>query len=424
MLQAMNTGHEGSLTTIHANTPRDAVSRLETMISMGGIELPIRALRNQFASAVDLIIQANRLQGGPRKITDITEVVGMEGDTIVMQKIFEFVQDGIGEDGKAFGHFESTGVRPAFIGEARGRRRPTAAQPVRRPELGLTDPPPRCRRDSPMSPGVTPADSPVRPLPTPAVMAETLLIPLFAAGFIALVGLGCFAVWTRTRPTGTEDRLTALVGGKRAAPALKTSELLAEGAAGVGGVAGRLSGSLGKLGLLLEQADNPMTPHTFFLACGASAAAGFAAAVLGGAPAPAVPGGGAGRRAGAAGVRHAGPPVPAQGVRQADAGRAGADRPGPAQRAQPRQRAERGGRGDARAGQQGVQLGLRRAEPRHPAGGRAEKHAEADAEHGPEVLRHRRRHPAERRRRHGGDSGQAEPPDPRAVSRFSARCRR
>ena len=86
MLQAMNTGHEGSLTTIHANTPRDAVSRLETMISMGGIELPIRALRNQFASAVDLIIQANRLQGGPRKVTDITEVVGMEGDTIVMQK--------------------------------------------------------------------------------------------------------------------------------------------------------------------------------------------------------------------------------------------------------------------------------------------------------------------------------------------------
>ena len=115
MLQAMNTGHEGSLTTIHANTPRDAVSRLETMISMGGIELPIRALRHQFASAVDLIIQANRLQGGPRKVTDITEVVGMEGDTIVMQKIFEFVQDGIGEDGKAFGHFESTGVRPSFM---------------------------------------------------------------------------------------------------------------------------------------------------------------------------------------------------------------------------------------------------------------------------------------------------------------------
>jgi len=126
MLQAMNTGHEGSLTTIHANTPRDAVSRLETMISMGGIELPIRALRNQFASAVDLIIQSNRLQGGPRKVTDITEVVGMEGDTIVMQKIFGFVQDGIGENGKAFGHFESTGVRPTFMDrlEAAGVRLP------------------------------------------------------------------------------------------------------------------------------------------------------------------------------------------------------------------------------------------------------------------------------------------------------------
>lgn len=115
MLQAMNTGHEGSLTTIHANTPRDAVSRLETMISMGGVELPIRALRHQFASAVNLIIQANRLQGGPRKVTHITEVVGMEGDTVIMQDIFLFVKDGIDENGRAFGHFESTGVRPAFM---------------------------------------------------------------------------------------------------------------------------------------------------------------------------------------------------------------------------------------------------------------------------------------------------------------------
>jgi len=115
MLQAMNTGHEGSLTTIHANTPRDAVSRLETMISMGGVELPIRALRHQFASAVNLIIQANRLQGGPRKVTHITEVVGMEGDTVIMQDIFLFVKDGVDEAGRAFGHFESTGVRPSFM---------------------------------------------------------------------------------------------------------------------------------------------------------------------------------------------------------------------------------------------------------------------------------------------------------------------
>ncbi|MEJ7636938.1 MAG: CpaF family protein, partial [Singulisphaera sp.] len=88
MIQAMNTGHEGSMTTVHANTPRDALSRLETMISMAGLELPIRALRSQFASAVDLIIQASRLQGGPRKVTSISEVIGMEGDTIIMQEIF------------------------------------------------------------------------------------------------------------------------------------------------------------------------------------------------------------------------------------------------------------------------------------------------------------------------------------------------
>jgi pilus assembly protein CpaF len=115
MLQAMNTGHEGSLTTIHANAPRDAVSRLETMISMGGIDIPLKALRHQFASAVDLIIQANRLQGGPRKVTHITEVLNMEQDTVIMQDIFLFVQDGIDESGRAFGHFTSTGVRPSFM---------------------------------------------------------------------------------------------------------------------------------------------------------------------------------------------------------------------------------------------------------------------------------------------------------------------
>ncbi len=126
MLQAMNTGHEGSLTTIHANSPRDAVSRLETMITMGGIELPLKALRQQFSSAVDLIIQSNRLQGGPRKITHITEVLNMEQDTVIMQDIFLFVQDGIDESGRAFGHFEATGVRPAFMNrlEAAGVRLP------------------------------------------------------------------------------------------------------------------------------------------------------------------------------------------------------------------------------------------------------------------------------------------------------------
>jgi pilus assembly protein CpaF len=134
MLQAMNTGHEGSMTTIHANTPRDAVSRLETMIAMGGIELPIRALRYQFASAVNLIIQVNRLQGGPRRITSITEVCGMEQDAIVMQEIFKYVQDGVDEDGKAYGHFEATGVRPTFMPrlEAAGIRLPANLFAARR----------------------------------------------------------------------------------------------------------------------------------------------------------------------------------------------------------------------------------------------------------------------------------------------------
>lgn len=115
MIQAMNTGHEGSMTTVHANTPRDALSRLETMISMAGLELPIRALRHQFSSAVDLIIQASRLQGGPRKVTSITEVVGMEGDTIIMQEIFAFRQLGVDTNGRAHGEFVATGIRPTFM---------------------------------------------------------------------------------------------------------------------------------------------------------------------------------------------------------------------------------------------------------------------------------------------------------------------
>ena len=112
MLQAMNTGHEGSLTTTHANTPRDCIARMETMIMMGGFDLPIKAMRTQIASAVDLIVQANRLQGGPRKITAITEVCGMENDTIIMQDIFKFEKQGVDENGRAKGRFLSTGVRP------------------------------------------------------------------------------------------------------------------------------------------------------------------------------------------------------------------------------------------------------------------------------------------------------------------------
>jgi len=115
MLQAMNTGHAGSMTTLHANSPRDAQARLETMIMMAGMELPIKAMRQQISSAVDLIIQANRLQGGPRKITGIVEVLGMEQDVIIMQDIFRFKQLGIDQNGRSYGQFEATGVRPSFV---------------------------------------------------------------------------------------------------------------------------------------------------------------------------------------------------------------------------------------------------------------------------------------------------------------------
>lgn len=129
MLQAMNTGHEGSMTTLHANTPRDAIARMETMIMMSGFELPIKAMRQQICSAVNLIVQANRLQGGPRKITYITEVIGMEGDTIVMQDVFRFIQEGIDENGKAYGHFLCTGIRPKCMErlEQAGVRLPASA---------------------------------------------------------------------------------------------------------------------------------------------------------------------------------------------------------------------------------------------------------------------------------------------------------
>jgi pilus assembly protein CpaF len=127
MLQAMNTGHAGSMTTLHANTVRDALSRMETMIMMGGFELPVKAMRQQIASAIDLIIQVNRLQGGPRKITSITEVMNMEQDIIIMQEIFRFRQLGIDQNGKAYGQFEATGVRPSFVNrlEAKGIKLPS-----------------------------------------------------------------------------------------------------------------------------------------------------------------------------------------------------------------------------------------------------------------------------------------------------------
>jgi pilus assembly protein CpaF len=114
MLQAMNTGHDGSMTTAHANSPRDTLSRLETMCLMAGMDLPVRAIREQIASAVDLIVQQDRLKDGTRKITNVTEVQGMEGDVIVLQDIFTFQQTGV-ENGKIVGRMKPTGIRPKFI---------------------------------------------------------------------------------------------------------------------------------------------------------------------------------------------------------------------------------------------------------------------------------------------------------------------
>lgn len=115
MLQAMNTGHDGSLTTVHANNPRDVISRLETMVMMAGMELPEKAIREQIASAINIIVQQSRLRDGSRKIVQITEVTGMEGTEVVMQDIFRFDSNGIDENGKIKGHFEATGVRPNCI---------------------------------------------------------------------------------------------------------------------------------------------------------------------------------------------------------------------------------------------------------------------------------------------------------------------
>jgi pilus assembly protein CpaF len=114
MLQAMNTGHDGSLTTIHANSPRDALSRLETLVLMAGMDLPIKIIRQQISSAVDLIVQQTRLRDGSRKVTAITEVAGMESDTIVLTDVFKFEQKGVESNGKVIGELIPTGIRPMF----------------------------------------------------------------------------------------------------------------------------------------------------------------------------------------------------------------------------------------------------------------------------------------------------------------------
>lgn len=119
MLQAMNTGHEGSMTTIHANNPRDAMSRLENMVSMAGLNLPHKAMRQQITSAISVVIQANRLTDGQRKITSIQEITGMEGDVVTMQEIFAYQQTGVDAGGKSIGHFMATGLRPKIADKLR-----------------------------------------------------------------------------------------------------------------------------------------------------------------------------------------------------------------------------------------------------------------------------------------------------------------
>jgi len=115
MLQAMNTGHDGSMTTAHANSPRDVLSRIETMCLMAGMDLPLRAIREQMSKAIELIVQQSRMKDGTRKVTNITEVQGMEGDVIVMQDIFVYEQTGVDEHGKIIGRLRPTGIRPKFM---------------------------------------------------------------------------------------------------------------------------------------------------------------------------------------------------------------------------------------------------------------------------------------------------------------------
>jgi pilus assembly protein CpaF len=115
MLQAMNTGHEGSMTTVHANSPRDALRRLENMVSMAGINYPVHAMREQISSALDVLIHLDRITGGARKVTNIVEITGTEGDVICLHDIFKFKQLGVDDKGNAYGQFETCGVRPILV---------------------------------------------------------------------------------------------------------------------------------------------------------------------------------------------------------------------------------------------------------------------------------------------------------------------
>jgi pilus assembly protein CpaF len=121
MLQAMNTGHDGSLTTVHANTPRDALARIENMVAMAGMELPQRAVRSQIASAIDVVIQLERMEDGVRRLVSVQEIQGMEGEIITMSEIFRFERAGIDKQGKVIGRFVATGLVPHFHEHLRRR---------------------------------------------------------------------------------------------------------------------------------------------------------------------------------------------------------------------------------------------------------------------------------------------------------------
>lgn len=136
MLQAMNTGHDGSMTTVHANTPRDALSRLEQMIGMSGIDMPARSARAQIASAINVVVQVGRLADGKRRVLSLSEIVGMEGETITMQEIYRFKISGRDEDGGVLGRFEATGIRPKFLTEAEAAGISLSAE-LFRPEYGF-----------------------------------------------------------------------------------------------------------------------------------------------------------------------------------------------------------------------------------------------------------------------------------------------
>lgn len=126
MLQAMNTGHDGSLTTIHANSPRDALARIETMVAMSGLEIPQRAVRQQIASAVDVVIQLSRLSDGTRRLVSLQEITGMEGEVVTTQEIFRFERHGLDEEGNVIGEVVPTGIRPSFAEKLRIAGHPLA----------------------------------------------------------------------------------------------------------------------------------------------------------------------------------------------------------------------------------------------------------------------------------------------------------